>query len=331
MSDGLSPTPTIDELLVTFVNSQTWSAAHQIVIENQSLLLAEAADIEFGEWIARRKNVGADENVQTLNWYRTVLQLCRTNGVEPTFANLPEPRPLHKALSALVEANNETALRELYQNFPEILTDPARRQVESLVEGLLKENPETATILANRYAFLLGLKTLEPIPIEFAQLLIAWMEAPTWEESKAFLELHRDQLLSLTAFTTLTALILNAQGDKTRKAEVKDYVQQLDILERAKSTSIEAAYEIFHKPSRLEQTLQTLSPDLQPAIKAMLTAKSKQELQIQVATHQILLTKQATKSIDKLLKTLKQAGETDTVRYIEEHYAILKQIIAQYN
>jgi hypothetical protein len=144
--------PTVRDLLGSFVNAPTWVKSRQIVTDHAEVLLSDVADAEFAAWIAEKEAPGDTEAVQTLSWYRQVLQRCRAGGIAATFKNLPEPRPLNKALSAFFAAENGGALLAVVSDFPEFTSETAQAALQESVARAQAENEEAAQALEARLA-----------------------------------------------------------------------------------------------------------------------------------------------------------------------------------
>jgi Tetratricopeptide repeat/NB-ARC domain len=328
MSD-IAPTA-IRELLRDFVNAPTWAASQEIVTRHQAVLLTDDADADFAMWM--------DEvpDVETLAWYREVLRLCGTKGIDATFDALPEPRPLNKALKAFIDADGQDSLLQVIQNFPEITSVAAANALQELIVQKQATDQEAANTLIAHIAMIEMVKLARrPINENLAQLLIDWISADTWEKSQETLKSNAERLLSDEALETLTKLILleTSEEDEDGENEEEDDKTKIlllhrAILEKAREGSIEAAYAELLKPSPLTLALKTLPDELRDAIQAMIMVSSPAELREQIAKHPVLLTEQATAAIDKLLNDLRQEGQEDIANSIEQRYNTLKEAIA---
>src|SRR2546430_16606965 len=123
----------IRDLLQKFVNAPTWSESRELVTQHAKELRTDIADRDFAAWIADKVVTEERADLQTLIWYRRVLQVCWTNGIDVTFDDLPKPRPLNKALPAFLNAHNLEALIELIHCFPEIMSEVATKAIQELI------------------------------------------------------------------------------------------------------------------------------------------------------------------------------------------------------
>jgi tetratricopeptide (TPR) repeat protein len=86
---------------------------------------------------------------------------------------------------------------------------------------------------------------------ELANLVIAWIETPTWEQSQEFLTTHRDQLLSTAGQTTLAALALANPNNQPLNLHV-------NLLHAAQRHGIDTAYDQLRAEAAAARTTAVL-------------------------------------------------------------------------
>src|SRR5579885_794737 len=319
MSDTASTD--IRTLLQNVVNAATWEETRQLVIENQALLLTDEADAEFASWIDEGSAITDILTKPDLIWYRTSLQRCREEGIDSTFAALPEPRPLNKALRAFLNADGPEALSKVVQLFPEIISETASESLQNLIAQVQKTDRERAAQLGEFFTMIQMVRLANrPIPEDLLQLLIDWINTETWNESRAFLQANAKRLLTEEAIEALTTMSLQSLGEDEEETEI--LLKHRAILEKAREESIAAAYAPLLKPPN-EQGQELLG-----AIQAMMAVNSRTELVELVTQTPILLSPQAAEAIERLLAALREAGQEDLASGLEERYETLKQLIA---
>src|SRR5579883_256277 len=319
MSDTASTD--IRTLLQNVVNAATWEETRQLVIENQALLLTDEADAEFASWIDEGSAITDILTKPDLIWYRTSLQRCREEGIDSTFAALPEPRPLNKALRAFLNADGPESLSKVVQLFPEIISETASESLHNLIAQVQKTDRERAAQLSEFFAMIQMVRLANrPIPRELLQLLTDWINTETWNESRDFLQANAKRLLTEEAIEALTTMSLQSLGEDEEETEI--LLKHRAILEKAREESIAAAYAPLLKPPN-EQDQELLE-----AIQAMYAVRSPAEMVKLVAQRPILLTEQAKAEIERLLAALREAGQEDLASGLEERYETLKQIKA---
>src|SRR6266496_2609601 len=155
-------------------------------------------------------------------------------------------------------------------------------------------------------------------------LLKAWIDTDTWNESAEFLKANVEQLLSDEAIVALDLMIKEHEASGGESAGDLQYLEVLQqhrtILEASQAHSIAEVYEELLKRIELER--------LHAAVEALTATKSPAELREQIQHHPVLLTEQGFAFIDWLLEGLRQSGQEERVGLLEERYETLKQIKA---
>ena len=305
------------DILKDFVDAPSWAASQEIVTQHQALLLTDAADDDFTAWIADETVTDGTANIQTLAWYRDVLQRCRSEGIEATFAHLPEPRPLNKALNAFLNADEPELLGQMIQDFPEITEEAAVELLQALIAQTQATDQEKAAELMFRVAMIEMVKVARrPIPDDLAQLLKNWIETGSWNDSKEFLVVHAERLLSDEAFEALTGLLLRSMGED--EDSTKLLLQHRTILETARAESIDAAYTELLKPSPLIAVLD-----------ALLKVHTPSELQQAIAQHPTLLEDETLDALTAMAARIEQDGNTAIAQVLRLRLSEVRRIRQQ--
>ncbi len=166
-------------------------------------------------------------------------------------------------------------------------------------------------------------------PRSLEDLLQAWIDTETWNDSHDLLVAHAGQLLSDDALHTLDAMIAQGgskqdEADDREKREREQAIlqQHRAILETARDSSIDEAYADLLKPEALQE-------ELSKAIEALLAAKSPTEVLQVVTQHPLLLTDKVLNRLENLIAALQKAGQEQLANALQERYETLKQISAQ--
>ncbi|NWJ98865.1 MAG: tetratricopeptide repeat protein, partial [Chloroflexi bacterium] len=163
------------------------------------------------------------------------------------------------------------------------------------------------------------------------RLLVAWINTPDWDESRAFLIQHRDQLLTQAAIATLDHMLLMERLGEEEEEEAANRLRMLlmhqTLLKKGREESIEAAYAPLLQPQNpLAQALQALPEQFRTALEAMLGASSSNELLEQIQQYPLLLSSEAFNTLEQLINHFRQVGEVRGATMLEERYATLKNV-----
>ena len=129
---SIGPTPGLVEALKDLLGAELATAAHDTTVRNQALLLTDEAD-----WVLAALTYESREEtffVEHVAHRRELLGRCRSEGIEPAFADMLREDRMTEALKALVPAlgsvENATVVLKRYEDV--LLTDSAARSVEEM-------------------------------------------------------------------------------------------------------------------------------------------------------------------------------------------------------
>ncbi|MDX6380977.1 MAG: hypothetical protein QOI57_2001 [Rubrobacteraceae bacterium] len=264
----------IIEAVQAFVTADTWAGSKQIVEANRDVLLTDAANEVFADLLEQYKD---NENAtRILEEHHALLLRCRSEGIDAAFAELVAPgdpstavpESIVEAVLAFANARTWAESKQMVEARRDVLLTDAADGVLANLLTQYKEDENATRILGQRRALLARCRR-EGIEAAFADLVpqspvevvLAFVNAQTWTESKQIAEAHRDVLLTNTADEVLVTLLEQYEDneDATRQLE-----EHRALLARCYCKGIDAAFADRLPPpaARSESELGTLLQEL---------------------------------------------------------------------
>ncbi|MDP9350195.1 MAG: CHAT domain-containing protein [Chloroflexota bacterium] len=252
----------------------------RLIEQHADLLLTDAADAEIERLLVPyRADAGGDRNdeaVQQLQAHRALLKRCRAEGIDAAFAELPPvPAALTDAVLAFFNARTWAESKQAVEKHADVLlTD----EIGPVWESLLRQcagNAEAIRHIEEHRNLLIRCRQ-EGIDVAFANrltpsqrairsltdLVLAFVNARTWEESKQVVQENADALLSEQTDSVLQGLLEQYSEDSNVLRRLED---NRDLLARCRREGIDAAFADRVPRAELQVLLAELPQLTQPS------------------------------------------------------------------
>lgn len=212
---------TLSETLLSFIDATDQTERRRIVEQHRDLLLTVSTDNLFAVLIKQaQKN---PDRVKKLQRYRRLLDMCRTNGIELAFSHPTASFEVDSDLRArLMAVKSQQEFDELISKHPQLLSvldelKPASRP------AAVEKSSSPARSLPNE---------------ALAKTLFTFVAAPSWPESKTYLENH-PELLSTEADRMLIELLAQHSIGEDEQQVLQEHHE---LLTYARDKGIQAAF-----------------------------------------------------------------------------------------
>ena len=246
------------------INTSTWVGTQNFLEKYQAIFLKEDTLTKIDQWVAMSGD-------PSWSWYSTVLRKSFEHGIPSTFENLPEPRPINKALEATLHSDLLFSLTDILEVFPEMISD-------HFIEALLLELPSVHEVkrIEKIQEILATVRIIRsaqmPINEDILRELHQWFQSSSPQASYNVLVSKRNVLLSQEAIDTLYAIKWQYLTHPEVYAQLETHYILLKI---AYEQSIDIAYVgLLKKKDILELLYAKITDTPSQLIKQFLEAKS---------------------------------------------------------